>query len=336
MALTVDSELNKHQLRLNRQRDDITGVQGRCLVLEERADSLGGESQELTARVESMSDKLCQCQDQVEVESFVRNIPTPALTYAGSEDSYHTPPPAGIIGDLPVRPPLVELSSGNDLNQENVRPSGRASGIPAGAVLVPISSDIELWDTPCSNFEEEEAFSDELDEQMRRRAFGLPVFSVGRQTCVKSKRRADPYLHRMAVGDRKQRRLRYITGLGASKRERRDLRSSEWVARKLECGYGRYESDRESSSSGLSDADAWEFHRSESPDVPSRDPPRAAPSNHQFVRPSTSCCTERSPGRGVIGAAEVLARALSEPQRIGGGDGPGGDDPGPSGEPCVA
>ena len=85
--------------------------------------------------------------------------------------------------------------------------------------LVPISSDIELWDTPRSNFEEEEAFSDELDEQLRRRAFGLPVFSVGRQTCVKSKRRADPYPHRMAVGDRKQRRLRYITGLRASKRE---------------------------------------------------------------------------------------------------------------------
>ena len=55
----VDNQLNKHQLWLNRQRDDITGVQGRCLVLEERTDSLGGESQELTARVESMSDKLC-------------------------------------------------------------------------------------------------------------------------------------------------------------------------------------------------------------------------------------------------------------------------------------
>ena len=203
----VDNELNKHQLLLNRQRDDIAGVQGRCLVLEERADSLGGELQELTARVESMLDKLCRCQDCVEVESFVRNIPTPALTYTGSEDSYHTPPPAGIIGDSPVRPPLVEFSSGNDSNQENVCPSGHASGIPAGAVLVPISSDIELWDTPRSNFEEEEAFSDELDEQLRRRAFGLPVFSVGHQTCVKSKRRTDPYPNRMAVGDRKKRRL---------------------------------------------------------------------------------------------------------------------------------
>ena len=74
----VDNKLNKHQLRLNCQRDDITGVQGRCLVLEERADSLGGESQELIACVKSMSDKLCRCQDSVEVESFVRNIPTPS------------------------------------------------------------------------------------------------------------------------------------------------------------------------------------------------------------------------------------------------------------------
>ena len=113
-------------------------------MLEERVDSLGGESQELTAPVESMSDKLCRCQDHVEVKSFVRNIPTPALTYAGSEDSYHTPPPAGIIGDSHVCPPLIELSSGNDLNQENIHPSGHTSGIPAGAELVPISSNIGL------------------------------------------------------------------------------------------------------------------------------------------------------------------------------------------------
>ena len=191
-------------------------------MLEEHVDSLGGESQELTARVESMSDKLCQCQDRVEVELFVWNIPTPALTYAGAgfKDSYHTPPPAGIIGDSPVHPPLIELSSGNDSNQENIRPSGHTSGIPAGAVLVPISSDIELWDTPLSNFEEEEAFSDEMDEQLRRRTFGLPVFSVGRQTCIKSKRKADPYPNQMAVGERNQRHLRYLAGLGGTKRGR--------------------------------------------------------------------------------------------------------------------
>ena len=258
------------------------------------------------------------------------------MTYAGSEDSYHTPPPAGVIGDSPVRPPLIELSSGNDSNQENICPSGHVSGIPAGAVLVPISSDIELWDTPRSNFEEEEAFLDKMDEQLRRRAFGLPVFSVGHQTCVKSKRKADPYLNRMAIGDCKQQRLQYLVGLGGTKRGRRDLRSSEWSARKLKCGYGGYESDRESSSSGVSNADAWEFHRCKSPDVSSGDPPRAALSNHQFVRPSTSCCAGRSPSRGIVGAAEVPAQALSEPQQVGGGDGPGGDDSGSSGEPCVA
>ena len=121
----VDKELNKHHQRLNRQRDDINREKGQWLVIEERVDSLGGETQELTARVESMSDKLCRCQDRAdcaEVGSFERNIPTPALTYEGSDDSYHTPPPAGIVGDSPVRPPLVELSSGNDSNQRTFVP----------------------------------------------------------------------------------------------------------------------------------------------------------------------------------------------------------------------
>ena len=272
-------------------------------MLEDCVDSLGGETQELTACIESMSDKLCYCHNCVEVESFIQNMPTPALMYEGSENSYHTLPPAGIIGKSPVCPPLVELSSRNDSNQENVRPSSHMLGIPAGSVLVTISSDIELWNMPVPDFEEAEAFSDEMEKQRRRRAYGLPVFSIGRQTCIKSKQKRDPYSHHRAVGEHKQCWLCYITSIGASKHGGQDLKSSEWATRKLECGYGGYKSDRESSLSSLSNADAWEFHQSNGSNLSPRNSPRAAPLNHNFVQPLTRCCSGGSPGQGAVGAA---------------------------------
>ena len=44
---------------------------------------------------------------------------------------------------------------------------------------------------------------------------------------------------------------------------------------------------------------------------------------------SISCCLGGSPGRGIVGAAEMVARALSEPQQVEGGDLLVGDDSGP-------
>jgi len=81
----VDKEVDKHQERLARHRHDLEVLRGKVSRLEE-ANLL------LTAQVESMSDKLCRCNEgrlDLVVEGPSRNpssLSTP-VTY-----SYHTPP----------------------------------------------------------------------------------------------------------------------------------------------------------------------------------------------------------------------------------------------------
>jgi hypothetical protein len=132
-------------------------------------------------------------------------IPTPALSYKGSNDSYHTPPREG--------------SPHNDSNGENRPPADRLAGIPEGARLVPITSDIDVYEWSEGGDEAAEAAEDALDDEECRRYFGVRVLGrrVGRQTCVKSVKKVHhPY--RRPPGCGSKRRV-----FGETKRERTEL-----------------------------------------------------------------------------------------------------------------
>jgi hypothetical protein len=85
----VDSALDKHQARLDRQRRDMSGNYQRIVELREENRLLREEVTEQKVLIESMSDRLCNC----------RSVPIPdrssgrssGLSYAGS-DEYRTPP----------------------------------------------------------------------------------------------------------------------------------------------------------------------------------------------------------------------------------------------------
>ena len=132
---------------MNKHREDINSHHVEFLGLSERHDSLAVDRIIDSAHIDSMSDKLCRCGEVPSLVPEGRNIPTPALTYAGSEDSYHTPPvanPEGVLDKSPICPMHTELSSANDSNAENLPLVGRASGIPSDAVLVPIADGIDM------------------------------------------------------------------------------------------------------------------------------------------------------------------------------------------------
>ena len=144
-----NKELNKHQDRLNKHHKDINSHHMEFLGLAERHDSLAVDCIIDSAHIDSMSDKLCRCGEVPLSVPEGHNIPTPALSYARSEDSYHTPPvanPDGILVESPICPMHTELSPANDSNAENLPPVGRASGIPSDAVLVPITDGIDMWE----------------------------------------------------------------------------------------------------------------------------------------------------------------------------------------------
>ena len=203
-----DKELNKHQDRLNKHREDINSHHVEFLGLAERHDSLAVDCIIDSVHIDFMSDKLCRCGEVPSLVPEGRNIPTPALTYAGSEDSYHSPPvanPDGILDESPIRPMHTELSPANDSNAENLPPVGRASGIPSDAVLVPIADGIDMWEVPGVDWAEAERWLDGEAEHVRRLAFGQTVRpDLRRQTCVRSVKWTDKHPHRMALGDHKQ------------------------------------------------------------------------------------------------------------------------------------
>jgi predicted RNase H-like nuclease (RuvC/YqgF family) len=79
----VDSALDKHSARLDRQRRDMSGNYQRIVELREENRVLREELQEQKVLIESMSDRLCNC----------RSVPIPirspasssGLSYAGSD-----------------------------------------------------------------------------------------------------------------------------------------------------------------------------------------------------------------------------------------------------------
>ena len=224
-----DKELNKHQDRLNKHHEDINLHHVEFQDLAEHHDSLAVDCIIDSTRIDSMSDKLCRCGEVPSLVPEGRNIPMPALTYAGLEDSYHTPPvanPDGILDESPIHPMHTKLSLANDSNAKNLPPVGCASGISLDAVLVPIADDIDMWEVPGVDSAEAERWLDEEAERVRRLAFRQTVCpDLRRQTCVRSIKQTDKHPHCMALRDHKQRRLCYLFRIGGSKSERRRLRA---------------------------------------------------------------------------------------------------------------
>jgi hypothetical protein len=85
----VDSALDKHQARLDRQRRDMSGNYQRIVELREEIRLLREENAEQKVLIESMSDRLCNCRSVlIPDRSSGRSS---GLSYAGS-DEYQTPP----------------------------------------------------------------------------------------------------------------------------------------------------------------------------------------------------------------------------------------------------
>lgn len=155
-----------------------------------------------SAHLNSMSDHLCHCGMGDRVQAPERRIPSPALSYEGSNASYHTPPQAGVPTHLPLR----EESMTNDSNAENAPPPTCWSGFPEEARLIPLTDEIQVWEVLQEGWLEAKAVSDEEDERLRvlrnRRVCGsqlAPHQLIGHQTCVKLVR-TEPYPACMVLG----------------------------------------------------------------------------------------------------------------------------------------
>ena len=131
----VDREPNKQQFRLNLQRDDINEGQEMFKDLNEPHNSLAVESLLTSACVNSMWDRLCHCGTGDRTRAPEHLIPSPALSYEGSNASYHTQPP-GVPTCLPAR-------------------------------LIPLTEDIQVYKVPQEGWSEAEAVSDQEDKRLR-------------------------------------------------------------------------------------------------------------------------------------------------------------------------
>ena len=95
---------------------------------------------------------------------------------------------------------MLEESTTNDLNAENVPPPAGWSRIPEDARLIPLTEDIQVYQVPQEGWSEAEVVSDEEDKRLRvlrNPRVGGPRLAprplVGGQTCVKLAR-VDPSL----------------------------------------------------------------------------------------------------------------------------------------------
>jgi len=229
-----EKELQSQQERLNRHRKDLDYARTRWMRMQTRIEDLEEENRMLKASMESMSDKLCRCQDKSPsiTGSGSREEPF-ELAYEGSPPSSPSPvtAPEENVEPLPVPSPSSS-SSGNDSNQENAPPACCAVAAPSVAPLVPV--------------EEEDGAKWYWDLQERRAA-------VRQQLCKRSKpfkKRVEAY--RMVPGASQTIHGRKAYDLPPVQQLRR---SGRYFAR-LADGYsktGGNEPDEESGSSGLSD-----------------------------------------------------------------------------------
>jgi hypothetical protein len=94
----VDSALDKHQSRLDCQRRDMSGKYQRIVELRKENRVLREELQEQKVPIESMSDRLCNCQSvPIDARSSGRSS---RLSYAGLDEYRTLPvstPPAVVI-----------------------------------------------------------------------------------------------------------------------------------------------------------------------------------------------------------------------------------------------
>ena len=88
---TLDHELDNHQQRLDRHREDLLASERFYNTLLDRVTALEDENRTLKTQVESMSNKLCHCRQGGPTISGEGTREEPfELEYAS--DDYHTPP----------------------------------------------------------------------------------------------------------------------------------------------------------------------------------------------------------------------------------------------------
>jgi len=110
----VDKEVDKHQEHLARHRHDLEVLRGKVSRLEESSSRLEEANLLLTAQVESMSDKLCRCNEGRSGLVGRGTLEEPfELEYAGSPTSYHTPPSVSIGESHPY--PIPSPTPSNQL-----------------------------------------------------------------------------------------------------------------------------------------------------------------------------------------------------------------------------
>jgi len=229
----VDKEVDKHQERLARHRHDLEVLRGKVSRLEE-ANLL------LTAQVESMSDKLCRCNEGRPGLVGRGTIEEPfELEYAGSPTSYHTPPSVPSENHTPI--PVPSPTPSNQLPS-----SDQENEIPI-CCMIP---------TRCVHDEVADMLEDEIAAPRVITTRGDRVIrrpSPVRQTCRKSNtlrsRLNVPHPYQAA-----RRRRDQVYHLGDSKRFRQQGR---YFNLRAERGYrdSGYDSNDESGSSGLSSFD---------------------------------------------------------------------------------
>jgi hypothetical protein len=292
----VDRQLKELRDMLEAQGRMTRSDRASLIKWTERVDQLEDELDVAKAQIASMAGQLCQCNRAQEVEVTSEGVLTPALSYESDTGSYHTPPREG---------------SHNDSNAENVAPVDRLAGIPEGARLVPICSDIDEYQWSEGGDEAAEAMSDAMDQESRRRYLGARVVGsrVFRQCARKTFKATDYHPYRRSPGKVTKRRV-----FGETKRERNELRGSERAMVGRQSGVGGYESDSESGrSEGASDVDTYALDWAQSRDVSPRYVARRSSRNPSVARPSSKSRSRGSSRPRLVELGPVVPGVVGEP-----------------------
>ena len=88
----LDEELDNHQKRLDRHREDLLASEKYINTLQDRVMALEDENLALKSQVESMADKLCHCSKRSPTMSGEGTREEPFELEYASDGEYHTPP----------------------------------------------------------------------------------------------------------------------------------------------------------------------------------------------------------------------------------------------------
>ena len=106
----LDEELDNHQKRLDRYREDLLALEKYINTLQDRVMALEDKNLALKTQVESMADKLCHCQQRSPNVRGDGSREEPFELEYASDGEYHTPP-AGEQENAPPRTlvPIEEI-----------------------------------------------------------------------------------------------------------------------------------------------------------------------------------------------------------------------------------